>query len=488
MDPLLALRRAIQSNASIFLSTSAELSDATKLADDEIVTAQYLHISGTSEALPLAAPTRYEANNKTTPTDLRAVYNAWLTRDLKVTDYITLSNERGILNLKTIDRADLLAWLKEPDAISENIRPVGETTEKAVSADDKLLLAQDTEDKDSSKAPSSAPKDTSARPQAGLSSTAKPSSTNPLDIVTPVEDVIPAAEPPRDPDVARIYELEHALVNRNSVLHGTKQIDFSHIARECREQIINVVMNAQKSSHGSRHHGSSRNGYGPAQPQYNRNGEPVLAARSGSGLLKGHHSSSSNGASSSYSSSSSSKKDPIILLSPSTSALLNMGNVKEFLERGEFVPQQSSIGASNLQYITRYSTRLAHNGGARPAGSAGKSSANGAPAGAAKIKFVIVDNVERFKPEYWDRVVAVFVTGQPWQFKTYKWNNPNELFQKVAGFYLAYAGERVPPALGTWRNITVATIPKNERFRDREAAELIWNSIEKWMLSKGWRY
>ncbi|VVT58058.1 uncharacterized protein SAPINGB_P006016 [Magnusiomyces paraingens] len=511
IDPLVALRNAIQSNAKIELLSSEEYLPSSILPDSELATAKYLHfpannnIQQPQQTIPLTTVTRYAANNQTIPIDLRTVYHAWLARELKVTDYITLSNERGIMNLKTTDRTDLLTWLKDPRATSANVKDstngsgaattssgASETSESAKETNGSTSSASAKQSKENGDARSE------TRVSGSSSSTTSASGStpvnNPLDIVTLIESEIPRISPPEDYGVQQIYDVERSLVNRNSVLHGTKQIDFSLIAKECRDQIINVVRNSQRSSHhgqsASRHGASGRNGY--PQGQYSRSGDPALAPRGGSGLIKGPGSSSSHTNSGSGSSNGSrGNKDPIILLSPSTSALLNMGNVKAFLERGEFVPSTSSIGASNLQYITRYSTRLAGISGGNGNSSSGKggSAGSGSAGGhGVKVKFLVVDNVERFRPEYWDRVVAVFVTGQSWQFKTYKWSNPNDLFQKVAGVYLTYVGERVPPVLGSWTNITVATIPKNERFRDREAAELIWNQIEKWMLSKGWRF
>jgi hypothetical protein len=39
-----------------------------------------------------------------------------------------------------------------------------------------------------------------------------------------------------------------------------------------------------------------------------------------------------------------------------------------------------------------------------------------------------VDELAKFGADAWDRVVCVMTTGQPWQFKPYKWNEPRALF------------------------------------------------------------
>lgn len=39
-----------------------------------------------------------------------------------------------------------------------------------------------------------------------------------------------------------------------------------------------------------------------------------------------------------------------------------------------------------------------------------------------------MDSVAHFKQSDWDRVCCVFVAGQLWQFKGWKWEKPVELF------------------------------------------------------------
>lgn len=379
-DALTVLRRAISKGVDPKLKSS----DGQDLANDDLSKAATLQIILDAEptSLTLDDLTRYEAKAPTPKQlNLREVYNCWLTRDLKVTDYITLSDERGIFNLKFVDRADLLSWLRGESDESDNL--IGSEKKSA-----EVSTAQDK---------------------------AKPS--------------VPVKREP-DAELEKIYEKERALVNHNSALRGTKTIDFSMVSKECQRSIIMAFKSKQSSSSSS------------SSVRRNRSGEPINQV--------------------SKSSSSGRGKDPIILLSPSASALLNMTNVKPFLEEAQFVPMMKGSGTANLQMITRNSPRLG------------------------QFKFVVVDSVDRFtRPEYWDRVVAVFVTGQAWQFKQYLWSDPNILFQKVAGFCLTFAGDPVPPAVQQW-NVDIVPIDRNQRFRDREVSEMIWGKIEKWMIAKGW--
>lgn len=170
------------------------------------------------------------------------------------------------------------------------------------------------------------------------------------------------------------------------------------------------------------------------------------------------------------------RPDPIILLSPSASSLLRMSNVKAFLEGGRYTPADHNSTASMLQ-VQRKMKDID-------------------PAHA--MRFIVVEGPEQFKPEYWNRVVAVFTTGQAWQFKNYRWSNPSDLFKHVMGVYLGWRGEQPPDAVRSFGHRVVACsvekwrdpgVPGAEasRWRDREVVEQIWKAIEANMRAKGWR-
>ena len=74
-----------------------------------------------------------------------------------------------------------------------------------------------------------------------------------------------------------------------------------------------------------------------------------------------------------------------------------MHNVKAFLEEGKFIaPADAAKEAGGgrgpeLLHISHKSSRF----GGRP------------------IRYVVVEGTEKFKPDYWERVVCVFTTGAP---------------------------------------------------------------------------
>lgn len=167
------------------------------------------------------------------------------------------------------------------------------------------------------------------------------------------------------------------------------------------------------------------------------------------------------------------RPEPIILLSPSASSLLRMSNIKSFLDDGIYTPADSAGAGPNLLHLMR---TLPSIDASRP------------------MRFILVDTPDQFKPDYWQRVVAVFTTGQTWQFKSYKWTQPAELFSHAMGVYVGWRGETVPEAVRGWgRSVMMAQVDKwtphqgaAGRWRDREEVEKIWNAIELSMRSKGW--
>lgn len=119
-------------------------------------------------------------------------------------------------------------------------------------------------------------------------------------------------------------------------------------------------------------------------------------------------------------------QDPIIVLSNSPTSLINMFNVKSFLEEGTFVPpEEARLKAGGMaESIVIVNHRLSSQG----------------PEAKAR-RFLVVDNVEALARltssggggsgggDAWTRVCAVFTTGQLWQFKEYRWSEPRELFK-----------------------------------------------------------
>lgn len=116
-------------------------------------------------------------------------------------------------------------------------------------------------------------------------------------------------------------------------------------------------------------------------------------------------------------------QDPIIMISSSPTALVNMYNVKRLLEEGVFVPpeQARAEAAGHAEPVVQVMhQRVDVPPGAPPP---------------RKVRYLIVDNTEALQRlggggvDAWDRVVAVFTTGQAWQFRSYPRSDPRDLFK-----------------------------------------------------------
>jgi parafibromin len=233
--------------------------------------------------------------------------------------------------------------------------------------------------------------------------------------------------------VLEIYSGERSIADRNSILRGIKPTDFSHVRKHAA-----AILKQFKGK--------------PGQPTAAVNNALV------SNLKKP----------------SNRRPEPIILLSPSASSLIRMSNVRKFLEEGVFVPADSlSASGTTILNIQRSMPSIDPT---RP------------------IRFVLVENSDQFKPDYWSRLVGVFTTGQTWQFKSYKWSNPQELFSKALGIHVGWSGEHLPQSVESWgRSVKNVGIDlwnpirgEDGRWRDREVVESIWSAIEQSMRTKGW--
>lgn len=248
-----------------------------------------------------------------------------------------------------------------------------------------------------------------------------------------------------DPRLQEIYNGERRMGDRNSVLRGIKPTDFSHV----RKTAETFLSRSRPSRPGAPSSTSITATLAPSNSTLTSN--PKKPAR---------------------------RPDPIILLSPSASSLLRMSNIKSFLESGTYIPPDSSLSGSSgsTATILHIQRLLPTIDPARP------------------LRFILVDTPEQFKPDYWSRVVAVFTTGQTWQFKSYKWQSPPELFKHVLGIYVGWRGEDAPGSVKGWgRGVAAEQVEKwNEkegvrgRWRDREVVEGIWGRVEESMRGRGW--
>ncbi|EZF36065.1 hypothetical protein H101_00393 [Trichophyton interdigitale H6] len=473
-DPLLALKRALSSSSSgPVLTSSPELS--TEHATDDISKASHLYLTQPiAQSIPLSTPTRFVSAAANQAIDLRSIYFAWLKKDVAIPEYIASAQEVNdalgsagkVLNLVFVEKVDLISWLEGASDESEYIKPLegkeageaaGEAGGAAAPAGSAAVSA-----KEADVATSSVP----AKAAAGAVG-AGPATTR--------------AGKSVDTRLQAIYNGERKLGDRNTVLRGIKPTDFSHIRKTAELFLGRNRSRAAALSKGGKPTPTPGPGSIPKKPL-----DPT-ATPSGT----------------SSASSSSRRPNPIILVSPSASSLLRMSNIKTFLTEGVYIPPDHPSLAkstnSNLLHLSRALQTIpdTSRSATAPAGA-------GVTAGAANTLrkptlFILVDSTADFKPDYWNRVVAVFTTGQTWQFKSYKWSTPQELFKHATGIHVGWRGEEPPREVKGWgrgvRSFAIdrwdeksANVPGGgARWRDRGVVEGIWSAIEEGMRARGWQ-
>lgn len=222
-----------------------------------------------------------------------------------------------------------------------------------------------------------------------------------------------------DPQLARILTYERESIDHNAALRGSKNIDFGYLVSDAKKFVSQLKRSSSSSASAKKVQ-----------------------------KVAGH------------------LKQPIIIISPATTALLSLSNVKEFLEDGHFTePNPQNKQNDSLVVVHHKSDNLvpqAH-------------------------QIMVVDNVDMFtKPEYWDRVIAIFTTGQSWQFSKYKYSKPEQLFQKYPGFYLGYQGDVTPQVINNWNVKEIKVDRGDKRFRDKMIVRDFWSEIEKTLIVRGY--
>ncbi|OQE85311.1 hypothetical protein PENNAL_c0024G04422 [Penicillium nalgiovense] len=461
-DPLLSLRRAIASGNLPTPTTSSELSDQP--ATHDLAKATHLYFTQpVPQTIALSTPTRFISASTNSPVDLRSILFAWQNKDVAIPEYIAKAqefnealkqqtkegaNEESVQILIFLERLDLFTWLEGASDDSEHIKPL----EGAAAAAEAAAAAAGVAQADNAAGIAAGAIGGVTSVPSGAAGAAQPGTQ----LGRPQKQV--------DPRLQEIYNGERKIGDRNTVLRGIKPTDFSHV-RKSAELFLD------------------RNRSRPGQPNDKPGIKGSIPAPSAGLSMAARKSSSSH-----------SRPDPIILISPSASSLIRMSNVKSFLEEGIFVPPDhptlSSATDANLVKLER---PLRLNGDASNPASA-SSRAGGKPT--RPTKFIVVDGTTNFKPEYWNRLVAVFTTGQTWQFKSYKWSSPPELFKHATGVYIGWRGEDVPGQVKGWgRGVETFAVERWDekngvhgggRWRDREVVEGIWTAIEEGMRLRGW--
>jgi len=151
---------------------------------------------------------------------------------------------------------------------------------------------------------------------------------------------------------------------------------------------------------------------------------------------------------------------PIIIVPPNETAVLNMFNVKSFLEDMVYVSVEEikKKNPNEAKQEVIYVTRRKH-------------------PQAGDIRFKVVDSIVNFDDATWERVVAVIVSGQAWQLKGWKWNTPAEIFAHVKGLYVYFDDAKISDQVKGW-NVAALPIKHQSRNKDIMQVHEIWRQID----------
>lgn len=152
---------------------------------------------------------------------------------------------------------------------------------------------------------------------------------------------------------------------------------------------------------------------------------------------------------------------PIIVVPAALTSAINMTNVKAFLEEGKYI--KPSQGA--MQRRKDVIQRKVDTGEAKVA-----------------IVYTVLDDPTVLSKEDWQRVVAVFVTGQTWQFNRWPegYREPVELFSQVLGVHIAIEGRPVDSGVLSW-NCKVLKVHENRDYVNAGTMSQFWMFVDDYI-------
>ncbi|KAI9570684.1 RNA pol II accessory factor, Cdc73 family-domain-containing protein [Boletus coccyginus] len=440
-DPLLALRHAVKSKSPITYLAHGKHAQT-------LLTATHLALSA-AVTLPKSSPTRYTKPGVSSPSStadvytLEAVYLAWLLRDAPGAEYMRQARESGLTVgfVSVTERKSVVEWLEGKVADLERIRPsVCVVVESTTPPGTPPRRAGAT-----SAAPSTTPK------HASYSLVTDTMSPGKRRYVADAQDM---------EVVKRIKQNEVELRDRNTVLRGTKPNNFTALHGSFTERLKKL-----------------RDVKPGSAPTPAPSAGPPMQARKTKNMF------------------------PIIMISSSPTALITMYNVKRFLQEAVFEPsttaRERAAAAGNpraedLLHIDRRrdppTASAAAFSSSTNASMTPSAAAHGAGTGTVQRYFIVdsTDALQKFGADAWERVVCVTTTGQAWQFRPYKWNEPRTLFHHVKGIYFTWANDPPNAKIKDW-NVTELKIDPHRRHVDKSVVAHFWKIIDDWTLTnKPW--
>lgn len=229
-DPLLCLRHSIASGHPPILTTSANATAASDVTNNLAVATHLQFSEPNHQDFSLDTFTRFISSGNAV--DLRSIYFAWQKKDSAIPEYIASAQQLNeelvapggaggkVQNLVFVERLDLITWLETASDDSEYIKPLA-SDELAASAADSAQVA-----------------------------------SGAIGGIAQIPSGAAGGRPgkPINPRLARIYNGERRMGDRNSVLRGIKHtVGFLALQRIVvaglnRFRIFHISAKPQKSS------------------------------------------------------------------------------------------------------------------------------------------------------------------------------------------------------------------------------------------------
>ncbi|XBW37073.1 hypothetical protein QEN19_002651 [Hanseniaspora menglaensis] len=397
VSPILVdLKKAILDNEHLELLTD------TNETTNSITESTLLKINGVKYNLDEA--TNFTDKNLT----LRIIYHCWLNKDTSAADYLKDCKEKKLQNVSFLIRTDLINWLS---GVNENSKYIGQLSQSTKTT--KEGVQSTVSDKNLSKEGQAA--------GSGLGQD--------IEISGDASDF-----------KSHVHKNERILVDHNSLLRGTKLVDFTYLVKQSEGLLKELTRDISKLK----------------KPESNAESKLKTA-----------------GVDKNVTRQSAANKDPIIIIPSSASSVITMANIQEFLNKGQYISSNDLPEAENdILKISKKFDITKQNDTANVV--VGKN-----------IRFNVVNNTRMFvKPEYWERVVAIIVNGQEWQFDDYMWSNPEELFKHCNGVFFGINGETIPKSIEKW-NVGKYYLDKNKTYRNLETCNLFWEDVKRVCIKKG---
>lgn len=161
-------------------------------------------------------------------------------------------------------------------------------------------------------------------------------------------------------------------------------------------------------------------------------------------------------------------KKPVIIVPKGMTAALTMVNAHEFFSNAKFVPRDIMVKQGRHRSPVTTFTRTFRG----PTGASGL------------VEYEIIDSPRKLgsSEQEWERVVAVIVLGQSWQFKDWLrgYNSPATLFEKVYGYFISMEGDKIPADVPGWA-VKQARLNRDKRGLDQVTYAAFWNGLDEWM-------